>query len=78
VQHSYVVVLASHVARANAETFVKQLHLQGHTEARIIERKGIVCVVYGNYGTQGEAYQAANKLHSNKELKQAWVMELKN
>lgn len=78
VQHSYVVVLASHVARANAETFVKQLHQQGHTEARIIERKGIVCVVYGNYGTQGEAYKAANKLHSNKELKQAWVMELKN
>ena len=77
-QHSYVVVLASHVARANAETFVKQLYQQGFTEARVIERKGIVCVVYGNYGTQGEAYQTANKLHSNKELKQAWVMELKN
>ena len=74
---SYVVVLASHVARANAESFVEQLHQQGYTEARVIERKGVVCVVYGHYGTQGEAYLSANKLHSNKELEQAWVMEFK-
>lgn len=73
---SYVIVLASHVARANADTFVEQLHRQGYTEARVIERKGIVCVVYGSYATQGEAYQSALKLHSNKELEQAWVMEL--
>ena len=76
-QPSYVVVLASHVARANAESFVEQLHQQGYTEARVIERKGVVCVVYGHYGTQGEAYLSANNLHSNKELEQAWVMEFK-
>ncbi|MBQ8656791.1 MAG: SPOR domain-containing protein [Prevotella sp.] len=72
----FVVVLASHVARGNAESFVERLHQKGYTEARVIERNHTVCVVYGHYGTQGEAYQTANRLHSDAELAQAWVLNV--
>ena len=76
VHDEYVVVLASHVARANAEDFVKRLHQKGYTEARVVERNHAVCVFYGSYDTHDAAYQAASQMHSDKELEQAWVLKI--
>ena len=72
----YVIVLASKVAKKNAETFVSTLHKQGLNEARVATRNNVTRVVYGNYTTQQDAYNALNKLNDKEPFAEGWVMKI--
>ena len=73
----YVVVLASQVSLANAETFVQILNEQGFDDARIYTHNKVNRVVCGHCDTEADAYQLASQIRQNKEYDQAWVLEIK-
>ena len=76
----YCIVLASKVARKNAEGFAKDLRRRGYGSARVHPPKNsdgkVVRVVYGNYSTEKEAVGELNKLRTDKDFAQGWVMEI--
>lgn len=72
----YVIVIASKVAKKNAEIFVSTLHKQGLNEARVATRNNVTRVVYGNYTTQQDAYNALNKLNNKEPFVEGWVMKI--
>ena len=72
----YVIVIASKVAKKNAEIFVSTLHKQGLNEARVATRNNVTRVVYGNYTTQQDAYNALNKLNDKEPFVEGWVMKI--
>ena len=72
----YVIVIASKVAKKNAEIFVSTLHKQGLNEARVATRNNVTHVVYGNYTTQQDAYNALNKLNDKEPFAEGWVMKI--
>lgn len=75
---SYSLVLASHVARHNAEDFVKRLQKSGYTETRLYHAKGqSLKVVYGSFDNEKQAYNAIHRLHGEKDFAEAWVMKIK-
>ena len=74
----YVIVLASQVSLANAETFVQQLNEQGYDDARIYTHNKVNRVVCGHCATEAEAYQLASAIRENQAYKQAWVMEVED
>lgn len=73
---SFCIVLACGITRKNAELFAEDIRKQGFAETIVLNQSGIR-VVYGNYGSQDEAYTALRKLSSNKNFKQGWVMKIK-
>lgn len=77
VEKSYFsIVLASHVSVNNAIDFVKELHLQGLSGAKVLP-KGSVKVIYGHFETKEEAYNVLIPLRENDaNFADAWVMEI--
>ncbi len=74
----YCIVLASHVARGNAEDFVARLAKAGFGEARVLtSAKASRKVVYGRYASERDALNALNKLDSNKNFADGWVLHVK-
>ena len=71
-----MIVIASKVAKKNAETFVSTLHKQGLNEARVATRNNVTRVVYGNYTTQQDAYNTLNKLNDKEPFVEGWVMKI--
>ena len=76
-ESGYCLVLASCVAKNNAEDFVKQLHRAGFTDARIYEHNNIRRVVYGHYSSQNEAYNSLRSVQYDSHFKEAWVYHIK-
>lgn len=74
----YCIVLASHVARHNAEEFVARLARAGLDQARVLtpanaSRK----VVYGRYASEREALDTLNRMGGDKHFADGWVMHVK-
>lgn len=69
----YCIVMASHVAKANAEAYVKKLHAEGYDQASVHEHNKIVRVVYGNYKSEAEAYNELRTVRGNEHFEQSWV-----
>lgn len=69
----YCIVLASRVAKKNAEAFVNELKGQGVDSAEIYVHNNIVRVVYGAYHTESEAQKALQSLRGNTVFEQSWV-----
>jgi cell division septation protein DedD len=69
---TYCIVLASHVRKDNAETYVEKLKKQGYN-AEIYVHRNVVRVVYGSYKTEAEAYKQLNRLTDKEEFFDAWV-----
>lgn len=74
---TYCLVLASHISKANGETFLQAVHKEGFANARMVDTKGNLKILYGEYDSETKAYEELRTLHSNKYFKQAWVMEIK-
>lgn len=75
----YCIVLASQVSKRNAEIFIEKLKKKGLDSAELYTKnkvQPIRRVVFGNYQTQEEAYNALRKIHKDEELKDAWVYKL--
>lgn len=69
----YCIVMASHVAKQNAEAFVNELHAKGYTEAYTYIHNNIVRVVYGNYESEADAHSVLRDIRGNKYFEQSWV-----
>lgn len=69
----YCIVMASHVAKQNAEAFVNELHAKGYTEAYTYIHNNIVRVVYGSYESEADAHSVLREIRGNKYFEQSWV-----
>lgn len=74
---SFCIVLASHITRQNADSYIKELHDNGYDQAHIYINNNIVRVVYGNYSDEAEAYSILRTVRSSKYFEQAWVLTKK-
>lgn len=73
---SYTIVLACQVGKKNAADFVERLHQKGFNEARVVENGKDVRVVYGNFSSETEAYNALRPLRQkNSDFADGWVMK---
>ena len=70
----YTLVLASHVTKANAQSYVTQLAKQG-VEAKVIIQKSVK-VISGEYKSENEAYNQLNSLRDKEAFKEAWVLRI--
>lgn len=69
----YCIVLASHVTKKNAESYVNELHDKGYTEAYTYIKNNIVRVVYGNYESEDDARSALHDVRGNRYFEQSWI-----
>ena len=74
---NWTLVLASHISKKNAETFINTLQEQGFTQARIFEKNNVVRVVYGQYLNEEKAREVLKQQCGNSYFTQAWVLEIK-
>lgn len=79
-KHFFGIVLASRVARTNAEDFVKRLGRAGYKDAEVVVRpNGGLKVVYGHYTTESEAMQNLRTLRdADSQFADGWIMEFNN
>ena len=74
---TFCIVLASCIPQKNAERYVEQLHNKGFDKAFTMVNNKMVRVVYGNYASESEAYSDLQKIRSNDEFEQAWILKKK-
>ena len=75
----YRLVLASWVAKRNAEIFVNQLKEDGFSEAHLYQTPNMLRVVYGHYATETDAYNALHQLRAkSKHFAEAWVLKVRS
>ena len=72
----YGIVLASRVTKRNAATYVEQLQKQGIKDAKVVISATNVKVVYGNYETEGEAYNALHNLRDKEPFADGWITKV--
>lgn len=73
----YCIVMASRVTKSNADSFVRELHGNGYSQAYTYINNNVVRVAYGNYENEEEAYAALRDVRGNKYFEQAWVYKKK-
>lgn len=73
----FCIVLASQVSQKNAQAFIERLQKAGYTEARTMERRTGLKVVYGKYSTEQEAANVKRRLCQHDETADCWVMEVR-
>ena len=69
----FCIVLASRVSQKNANAFTQQLQKQGFNASVLQEKGKSIKVVYGNYATKNDAYNALNDLQGNEHFYGAWI-----
>ena len=74
----YCIVLASRVTRKNATTYAEQLNKQGLDKVNVLDHNNSIKVVYGNYPSESEAFNALNRLRSDNVFNDAWVYHVRN
>ena len=73
-QGKYCIVLASHVAKKNANAYASQLQADGYKDSYIYTHNGIVRVVYGHFDNENQAFNQLRHLRKEKsDFGQAWV-----
>ena len=73
----WTLVLASHISKNNAASFIASLQQKGFQQARILEQSNVIKVVYGQYPSKDNAYENLKQLKGNSDFAQAWVLEVK-
>ena len=72
----YSIVIASQVAKNNAEIFVDKLHALGLDKAEVVEHGKGRKVIYGRFKTQAEAYKYLNSIRdANAAFEEGWIMK---
>ncbi|MBO6288295.1 MAG: SPOR domain-containing protein [Prevotella sp.] len=75
----WTIVLASQVARKNAEAFVGKLKERGYTETEIIQRAKGIKVVFGHFETEAQAQNRLRTLRQEStDFAEAWTMRIDN
>lgn len=74
----FSIVLASRVAKKNAEDYVSRLHKKGLKEAAVYtDSNGHTKVIYRKFSTREEANKARNTLTNDVEFEGCWITEIK-
>ena len=72
----YSIVIASQVAKNNAEIFVDKLHALGLDKAEVVEHEKGRKVIYGRFKTQAEAYKYLKSIRDvNTAFEEGWIMK---
>lgn len=74
----FTIVLASHVAKKNANAFIHQLHGKGFPQASLYTKNHVNRVIYGKYASMNKAYNTLCQLHHHDDFEEAWVLKIKN
>ena len=74
---TFCIVLASCIPQKNADRYVEQLHKKGFDKAYTMVNNKMVRVIYGNYTSENDAYNELQKIRSNDEFEQAWILKKK-
>ena len=74
---SFCIVLASRITKKNAAAYIDELHENGYEQAHLYINNDIVRVVYGDYGSEAEAYSTLRTIRGNKYFEQAWILTKK-
>lgn len=74
----YAMVLASSITQRNAETYVSKLKEKGFKDAAVYNNGNMIRVIYGNFSSEGNAYDSLHKLRDNADFKEAWILKIKN
>lgn len=77
-EDTFCIVVASSIPQKNADKYVEQLHKRGLNEAYTYVNNHMVRVIYGNYASENEAYNALQKVRDNAEFENAWILKKKN
>lgn len=77
-EDTFCIVVASSIPQKNADKYVEQLHKRGLNEAYTYVNNYMVRVIYGNYASENEAYNALQKVRDNAEFENAWILKKKN
>lgn len=72
----YTIVLASHVSKKNASAYVETLHKAGFNEASVYSSHSTTRVIYNQYKTEAEAYNALHEMRDYSEFSQAWIYKV--
>ena len=76
---SWTIVLASQVARKNAEAFVGKLKERGYTETEILQRAMGIKVVLGRFENEAQAQNRLRSLRQESaDFAEAWTMRIDN
>ena len=76
---SWTIVLASQVARKNAEAFVGKLKERGYTETEILQRAKGIKVVLGRFENEAQAQNRLRSLRQEStDFAEAWTMRIDN
>ena len=76
---SWTIVLASQVARKNAEAFVGKLKERGYTETEILQRVKGIKVVLGRFENEAQAQNRLRSLRQESaDFAEAWTMRIDN
>lgn len=75
---TFCIVLASCIPQKNAEKYVEQLRGKGFEKAYTMVSNKMVRVIYGNYASENDAYNDLQKIRSNDEFSEAWILKKKN
>ena len=77
-ENYFSIVLASRVAKKNAEDYVSRLHKKGLKEAAVYtDSNGHTKVIYRKFSTREEANKARNTLTNDVEFEGCWITEIK-
>lgn len=75
---TFCIVLASCIPQKNADKYVEQLRGKGFEKAYTMVSNKMVRVIYGNYVSENDAYNDLQKIRSNDEFSEAWILKKKN
>lgn len=75
---TFCIVLASCIPQKNADKYVEQLRGKGFEKAYTMVSNKMVRVIYGNYASENDAYNDLQKIRSNDEFSEAWILKKKN
>lgn len=74
--NNFTIVLASYVAKANAEEFISKLAKSGLVEGKFVKNGKVSRIIYSSYATESEAHAALSDLRKqNSNFAEAWVMK---
>ena len=76
-EDTFCIVVASSIPQKNADRYVEQLHKRGLTQAYTYVSNHMVRVIYGNYASENDAYNALQKVRGNAEFENAWILKKK-
>lgn len=73
-QATWTIVLCTHVPMSGAKAFQQALTEQGYQGIRIIDKGGVIKVVYGSYTSEAKAHAALRSMKPDKYFNTAWVL----